>query len=157
MSGNRVRAVGKSKWMIIFVAVSIVTYGLYDSSAHALEVILWVVINLYCMLAAMYNLIHSVYLSTTGIECFIFGRCYKLLPWDQISQICIIQPIPFTMKTSGPTSILIIPEGCAHFESKNMSGLIYLIRYHGKALLVDNSKDNISFIKKQYGEIEQIL
>lgn len=152
---TRIRAIGRSLWIVLLVLLllSIPLFFREGGGSDLADKILLV----FCILTfcpyCVYRLCHDVYITNEGIECCRFGSVIRVLPWSQVSQVCIARDYRFSTWISGSTRIIITPRGCPAFRAKEWTGIRYLFAFRGQAVWIDHSRKNCELIEKYWGKV----
>lgn len=116
--------------------------------------IIFVAISVYFTYSFLFQLTHSIYLCENGIEIYCYGTLRRRLLWNDVCQICVMKPLPISMKVSAPTSLLIVPNGCDKYKKDDGIGYVYLYRHRKQVYRIDDSHSNRQIINRFYGEID---
>ena len=132
----------------LFLILSIWVY-FGESAGHGLT---GAVVSLAGMGLCAWHLIDLRYLDEDGITCTQFGRVYRRLPWSEVAQVHKLHRHNISAKTSSQWVIVVTPVGCpAYVPGKSCSG--HLADCDGRAILLDDSKQNRAYIAKAWGRV----
>lgn len=150
------RANSITLWIILLLITIMGVYLILCDIIHpSLSfIIAFAAFAVYVVLKLYWLLTHVVFLCESGIELIYYGRLHRLLPWDNICQICTAKLLPISMKVSAPTSILIVPNGCKKYNGASSIGYLYLLCHGRQVLRIDDTPGNRKVICELYGELD---
>lgn len=99
-----------------------------------------------------YYLIHPVYLTDYGVECCLFNKIYRKIPWCHITQVSIVRDLRWTSGVSNSPRIILTPINCEKYN-KEWLGIKYLFIFRHQVIWIDYTKQNLRFIEQYHGEI----
>lgn len=155
MKEQRIRAVSISKWIVLslLTVIAFFCFQLGILPATIENKIMIFVCGIITIPALIYHLLHATFISEKGVEYCRLGKVIRTIAWENAEDICIIRDYKLAAGIMGQTRIVFVPAGCEKYDSKNRSGIHYLLTFRDRVIWIDNTKRNRQIIEERYGEI----